>query len=153
VTFDDKPDSDIVGSCLNGSFVEITLLYDEAWRLLRYLQNLCGRSSKICPLSDTFFGRMPLEPQTADPALRHIDGDILKTLIEHGEDTLRELLEADHNPTNTLRKMPRNYPSPEQRQDALRKYLRELHGPSHQADPDLVHETLGYLRKVLRSSQ
>ena len=152
VGFDDQPDSDIVGSCLNGSFVEITLLQHEAWRLLRYIQNLCGRSFKICPLSDAFFGRIPLEPRTIDSAVRHIDGDVLTSLVEHGEETLRELLNADHNPTTSLRRMPRTYPSPEQRHDTLREYLQELCGSSDRTDSELVHEILGYLRKVLQCS-
>ena len=152
VTFDDCPNSDIVGSYMDGCLHEITLLHDGAWRFLRYLQNLCRRSVRICPLSDAFIGRDPLEPQAGDPTSRHIDGDILVSLIECGGDTLRELLNTDYNPTITLRRMPRTYPSPEERRTRLTHLLQELFGPAYIADADLVHEIFRYLRKVLQSS-
>ena len=152
VTFDDRPASDIVGSYMDGSLHEITLLHDGAWRFLRYLQNLCRRSVRICPLSDAFIGRDPLEPQADDPASRHINGDILVALTECGEDALRELLDTDYNPTITLRRMPRTYPSPEERRTRLTHLLQGLFGPAYEAETDLVYEILGYLRKILQSS-
>ncbi|KAK6957381.1 hypothetical protein Daesc_000165 [Daldinia eschscholtzii] len=78
------PGSDIIGLTIDGSLQHFTLLGEDAWRLLRFIQNLAMVSPAICPHTslDIAADDPDLEPR-ADPKLNmQVDGDILQRCLE-----------------------------------------------------------------------
>lgn len=73
-----------VGSTTDGSFFQFSILDENAWRLLAFIQTLALRSPDICPFVNTIEAhRRPLEPST-NPLDMHINGDILRRILERG---------------------------------------------------------------------
>lgn len=92
----DSEDSIIaVGSLIDGSFFQLSILDENAWRLLAFIQTLALRSPGFCPFVnpiETY--RRPLEPST-DPLDMHINGDIIRRILERGgESSLIELMSS-----------------------------------------------------------
>lgn len=102
---------DIIGLAIDGSLQQFTLLSNEAWQLLSFLQQLALQSKKICPFGqhslldeDDDVGWNPLPPQSErHPKRKHVDGDILQRcldsraldwLLEQHTDRYRELLQG-----------------------------------------------------------
>lgn len=110
--------ADVLGLSIDGSLRHFTILQAEAWRFLRFIQNLASRSTDICPHSPTALapgdededsqdvlmdmGWEP-EPQTLPVLNMQVDGDVLqrcldKQALEHlvSEHAVRfrELLDA-----------------------------------------------------------
>ena len=81
-----------VGSTTDGSFYQFSILDENAWRLLAFVQALALRSPAICPFVNPIAAyRCPLEPLTdpiyMNPLDMHIDGDILRRILERGGET------------------------------------------------------------------
>lgn len=146
--YGDEPGTDLIGSSMDGSLREITILREPAWRFLRYIQNLCYRSKKICPLSDAGVAERPLEPKTGATRFKNVDGDILVRLLEQGEPALRELLTADTRETKNLRWMGPNFSTPMQRRNRLATLYEELCGESF--EDNIISLTFRYLRDILQ---
>ncbi|KAH0538052.1 hypothetical protein FGG08_005314 [Glutinoglossum americanum] len=81
---------DIIGTTIDGSLIQFTLLHSAAWRLLRFIQNLCMRNANICPF-DNDGARSHIEPQQ-HKRFMHVDGDILMRLFEAGREELDRML-------------------------------------------------------------
>ena len=86
-----------IGSMTDGSFFQFSILDENAWRLLAFIQTMALRSPSICPFVDPIeVYRRPLEPLT-NPRDMHIDGDIIRRILEQGgEISLIELM-SSHN--------------------------------------------------------
>ncbi|KAI1765486.1 hypothetical protein GGR53DRAFT_465312 [Hypoxylon sp. FL1150] len=86
--------SDILGLTIDGSIQHFSLLNEDAWRLLRFIQNLALTSPTICPhlsllnLSrgdDYDYGdgeSLGPEPRLSPKANMQVDGDILQRCVE-----------------------------------------------------------------------
>ncbi|KAL1838353.1 hypothetical protein VTJ49DRAFT_2784 [Mycothermus thermophilus] len=85
-----KDDAEILGVSLDGSMREFTLLRPEAWRLLRFLQNLALADKGVCPfrgVTGRDEGRAVEIEEDPEPRMdrcleMHIDGDILKRCLD-----------------------------------------------------------------------
>ncbi|KAI9831765.1 MAG: hypothetical protein M1819_004662 [Sarea resinae] len=88
-------DNDILGTSADGSVYEFTLVSEPTWRLLRFIQNMAVRNSKVCPFAHSSRTRRHIEPQSGKPQSFHIDGDILARLLNLGQDELRRMLELE----------------------------------------------------------
>ena len=74
------------------------MLNNDAWRLLRFIQNLCIHSSLICPLETKQRRlRTPAEPASEAPQDFSVNGDTLSKLCDRSDaaDVLRQLLEVE----------------------------------------------------------
>lgn len=108
------------GNTTDGSFFQFNVLDEKAWRLLAFIQTLALRSPDICPFVNTFeVYRRPLEPSSTDPLDMHINGDILRRILERGgecfliemmssEHLLKTLLSYDHILRSLLTQYPRH---------------------------------------------
>ncbi|KAI1386156.1 uncharacterized protein F4822DRAFT_306907 [Hypoxylon trugodes] len=78
------PGSDVIGLTIDGSLQHFTLLNEDAWRLLRFIQNLAMAYPKICPhTSPAPFGAEPNPEPSFRPKLgMHVDGDILQRCLD-----------------------------------------------------------------------
>ena len=151
---DDDANIEIIGASLYGTLHEIKIFREPAWRLLRWVQNLCLRSVTICPVVTATSLQQPLEPNARMPRGKHINGDVLVVLVEQGEDSLRELLDADTEQFPNLRRMPADFTSPSARRERLAELLKELLFPELttglvQCRFDIIDTTFDYLRKAL----
>ncbi|KAI1849363.1 hypothetical protein JX266_004858 [Neoarthrinium moseri] len=95
--------SDILGLGVDGSLQHFTILSTNAWRLLRFIQNLALRSPEICPSTAHHCGRhedemdvgWDPEPQTLPALNMQVDGDILQRCLD--KQALENLLsDANH---------------------------------------------------------
>jgi hypothetical protein len=90
-------DAEVLGVALNGSLHQFTLLGVEAWRLLRFVQNLAVAAPELCPFFPLGLARQQQQRgqndggggRDADPEPRlayglemHVDGDILRRCLE-----------------------------------------------------------------------
>ncbi|KAI0888688.1 uncharacterized protein GGS22DRAFT_62226 [Annulohypoxylon maeteangense] len=85
------PGSDIIGLTIDGSLQHFSLLNEDAWRLLRFIQNLAVsfpatrlRSSLDDPLSPAVAAvvELDMEPDLFPKSNTHIDGDILRICLD-----------------------------------------------------------------------
>lgn len=76
-----------VGSTTDGTLIQFNVLDENEWRLLAFIQTLALRSPDICPfVNDIGAHRRPLEPSPTNPLDMHINGDILRRLLERGRE-------------------------------------------------------------------
>ncbi|KAK4145891.1 mono-functional DNA-alkylating methyl methanesulfonate N-term-domain-containing protein [Dichotomopilus funicola] len=92
-------DAEILGVSLSGAMYQFTLLSVEAWRLLRFMQNLAGSCPELSPVVDQIgdYGGgvdpssppydgdasgLNMEPKLAYGMEMHVDGDLLKRCSE-----------------------------------------------------------------------
>lgn len=92
----------IYGTALNGSIYRFQLIHEKEWRLLRFLYLICLRDPTICPFTPGRKRRLNpavdtalLESSGEKPSRMHIDGDVLRRLMECGVPHLREMLAVD----------------------------------------------------------
>ncbi|OTB00057.1 hypothetical protein M426DRAFT_15804 [Hypoxylon sp. CI-4A] len=78
------PGSDVIGLTLDGSLQQLSLLNEDAWRFLRFIQNLAMAFPTVCP--HTSFrsddGDTDPEPESFPRRNMHVDGDILQRCFE-----------------------------------------------------------------------
>ncbi|KAI0014250.1 hypothetical protein F4779DRAFT_632603 [Xylariaceae sp. FL0662B] len=79
------PGSDILGLSIDGSLQCFTLLNEDAWRLLRFIQNLAVASRTIYPYA--FSNRTAddgndFEPEVNPKLNMHVDGDVLQRCLD-----------------------------------------------------------------------
>ncbi len=90
-------DADILGSASDGSVFAISILDEHAWRLLRYLLNMCRQAEPVrSSLSESDYSK-EIDPDAETAYLKrkeayHIDGDQLSRLLK--EDPRAAILDA-----------------------------------------------------------
>ncbi|KAI0441778.1 mono-functional DNA-alkylating methyl methanesulfonate N-term-domain-containing protein [Xylaria telfairii] len=74
----------ILGLAIDGSLTQFSILREDTWRLLRYIQNLAMTSKDVCPVPGRYdiTADMTLDPALLSKAMMHIDGDILQQCLE-----------------------------------------------------------------------
>lgn len=79
-----KDSSDIVGISIDGALHHFSLIDEQAWRLLRFLQNLAMAAPSACSYRSPPYGfdTYGPEPQSSDKLMMHVDGDILQQCLE-----------------------------------------------------------------------
>ena len=78
-------DAEILGISLDGSLHHFTLLKKEAWRLLRFIQNIALTSEALYPFTheeDVDFDEYVVEPRADRGLEMHVDGDMLRRCRE-----------------------------------------------------------------------
>ncbi|KAI1107047.1 hypothetical protein F4804DRAFT_258489 [Jackrogersella minutella] len=72
--------SDIIGLTIDGSLQHFSLLNEDAWRFLRFIQNLAIVSPLICPHAflDWTTTEISPEPEMYPRIYMHVDGDVLQ---------------------------------------------------------------------------
>lgn len=91
-------EDDIVGTALDGSVFTFSILEEAAWRLLRFVQNMCLRDRRICSLeSKQVRLRTPVEPSAERPADMSVNGDIVARLVERPDarSVLQQMIDAE----------------------------------------------------------
>ncbi|KAI2473109.1 hypothetical protein F4781DRAFT_262598 [Annulohypoxylon bovei var. microspora] len=82
------PGSDIIGLTIDGSLQHFSLLNEDAWRFLRFIQNLAILFLAICPqiasdnLSDLAIVEPDPEPELFPKSNSQVDGDILRICLD-----------------------------------------------------------------------
>jgi hypothetical protein len=80
---------ELLGMGVDGSLILFSVLREEVWKLLQFLQNLVRRSS-----GDPLMSHIPSQPgNQPDPRTKHVDGEVLKPYLSHR--MLERLLMAD----------------------------------------------------------
>ncbi|KAK3306628.1 mono-functional DNA-alkylating methyl methanesulfonate N-term-domain-containing protein [Chaetomium strumarium] len=83
-------DAEVLGVSLNGAMYHFTLLSVEAWRLLRFIQNMALAIPEASPAQrDRSAVNKEIEPVRPPPEM-HVDGDILRRCLE--KRTLEQLV-------------------------------------------------------------
>ncbi|KAI9824417.1 MAG: hypothetical protein M1832_001952 [Thelocarpon impressellum] len=144
---DRRKDQDILGNGVDGSLRQFTLISEAAWRLLRFVQNLCTRSDKVCPYGDRLNRRNHIEPRAELPRFKHVNGDILARLLEPrlGASMLRELLRAESSSRSSGEAAP-DFDTPVARYERFGALADDLFGAPSK---DPVADTMDYLGKLL----
>lgn len=85
----------IIGTSTNGAIYQFEILDEPSRSLLRFIQNMALRDRLICPFGDAFsFRQRHLDPTLPREENLHVDGDIIRRLLDRGaERTLRTMLE------------------------------------------------------------
>jgi hypothetical protein len=83
-------DADVLGVCLNGAMYHFTLLSTEAWRLLRFIQNLALDIPEASPMQRDLSALKKGADPVRSPLEMHVDGDILRGCLE--KRTLEQLV-------------------------------------------------------------
>ena len=88
----------IIGCSINGSLFQFDILDEASWRLLIFIQNLALRNPEVCPSLDAIVAhKRSLDPSPADPLNMHVNGDILRRLLERAaERSLGRMLSPEH---------------------------------------------------------
>ncbi|RYC55220.1 hypothetical protein CHU98_g10988 [Xylaria longipes] len=75
---------DIIGLAIDGSLTQFSILHEDTWRLLRYIQNLTMASEGTCPLPAGYDSTetTQLDPRSLAKTKMHVDGDILQQCLE-----------------------------------------------------------------------
>ncbi|KAI1825910.1 hypothetical protein F4861DRAFT_142802 [Xylaria intraflava] len=78
----DRPD--ILGLAMDGSLTQFSILYEDVWRLLRFIQNIAVESIEIClvPRENDSANDLELDPRSIVKTKMHVDGDILQRCLE-----------------------------------------------------------------------
>ncbi|KAI5926216.1 mono-functional DNA-alkylating methyl methanesulfonate N-term-domain-containing protein [Camillea tinctor] len=76
--------ADVLGLSIDGSLQHFSLLSEDAWRLLRYIQNLAMVSRTICAIAPGSRSALNFDPEPKlNPKLNmHVDGDILQRCLD-----------------------------------------------------------------------
>lgn len=77
-------DAEILGVSLDGSLRHFTLLGLDAWRLLRFIQNLSHDACVLAPVRVTDMAELDPEPKLDKGLDMQVNGDILGTCLEKG---------------------------------------------------------------------
>ncbi|TGJ87425.1 hypothetical protein E0Z10_g1393 [Xylaria hypoxylon] len=74
----------ILGLAMDGSLTQFSILHEDAWRLLRYIQNLAMASKEICliPRGYDSTDDLHLDQNLIGKTRMHVDGDILQRCLE-----------------------------------------------------------------------
>ncbi|KAI9671656.1 MAG: hypothetical protein M1831_003184 [Alyxoria varia] len=86
---------DIIGTATDGSLFAFSILTERLWRLLGFIQNLCKADPSICTVTKPISGQASgFEPASKGPKDFHVDGDILKRLLDVSNpyDNFKQLL-------------------------------------------------------------
>ncbi|KAI1127182.1 mono-functional DNA-alkylating methyl methanesulfonate N-term-domain-containing protein [Nemania abortiva] len=75
---------DILGLAVDGSLLQFSILPEDAWRLLRYIQILAVTSeeSRLVPTGYDSTRSLELDASSTDKIEMHVDGDILQRCLE-----------------------------------------------------------------------
>lgn len=145
---------DVIGSASEGSVFSFSIVDEKAWRLLRFLQNLCRweREERLERVGRGMSVRAVLDPdREVHGATRktgfHIDGDVLAAFVEAGGKErlgrlLREMCEGDGTDTANRVGMP-------ERMVRFKELADGLLGSSGADMEEVADEVLGWLKGVL----
>ncbi|KAI1734358.1 hypothetical protein F4680DRAFT_453995 [Xylaria scruposa] len=79
---------DILGLAIDGSITHFSILDEDTWRLLRYLQDLAMvlalKDPCLVPCGHESAGNLQLAPNSPAKTKMHVDGDILQHCLEKG---------------------------------------------------------------------
>ncbi|KAL9104003.1 MAG: hypothetical protein Q9163_001023 [Psora crenata] len=149
---DQRPHA-IIGTSMDGTVTQL-LVVSTGWRLLKFVQNMCDRHPATCPFkTEALTGH--LDPRTDNPRFMHIDGEVLKRLLEgRGPRLLREMLDRPV-PSKDSEQGFTDFDSVEDRWLRFGELAAEVLGEKIGADGDrvsLVDEVVRWIGYVLRSA-
>ncbi len=85
---------DVLGLSISGSLSNFSIIDFRTWRLLRFITDLAIRSPEICEFTYKD-DPMPLDSVTEPKVRMHVDGDILRRVLEGRR--IWELLRVEEN--------------------------------------------------------
>ncbi|KAJ5052074.1 uncharacterized protein L3040_001834 [Drepanopeziza brunnea f. sp. 'multigermtubi'] len=99
----DVDDREVLGLSISGSLSHFAILEFKTWRLLRFIVDLCLRSSEICEFTYKD-DPMPVDTTTEPKVMMHIDGDLLKKCVNNRALDKLLLLESETEESKRLLK-------------------------------------------------
>ncbi|KZF23443.1 hypothetical protein L228DRAFT_238011 [Xylona heveae TC161] len=131
----------IIGSSADGTFYHFTILEESAWRLLRFIQNMAKRNTKIFPTRRFYRPRKHIEPLMTGKRAFHIDGDVLNCVLDHGVSELHSMLTRQPG----LESRFVDFDSAQARRERFNELVRELFGGDIQDPVETAFQYIGYL--------
>ena len=139
----------VIGCSTDGSLYQMELLNEPSWRLLRFVVNMAKRHPVICPFRDIYISphqerfKSRIEPSLKNSRHRHVNGDILVRLLDHGAgDLLVEMLEREPGDDNLVV----DFESAGARQRRFRELLEDA---GFQNDMTSLEPVVSWLRRLL----
>lgn len=138
---------DIIGTSLDGSMFSFSILEDNGYLLLKLVENMCHRHTKICPLALSAERHRPLEADREKPHELSINGNRLVELLQRrdAETIMKEMLDAPLVP-GYYGSRPRDYERVEDRRRAAELLLKGL---EEEASDDRRARQLSLERRIL----
>ena len=97
-THDISPEANnglIIGVSADGTIIKFDIV-TKGFRVFKFIQNMAERNPVTCPFAGIMPHKRQLEPKTDRPHRMHINGDILKRVLERGgEECIRDMLNVE----------------------------------------------------------
>ena len=85
----------IIGISVDGTITQLDIVTKE-FRVFKFIQNLAERNPITCPFAGIMPHKRQLEPKADKPHRMHVNGDILKRVLERGgEKCIRDMLNVE----------------------------------------------------------
>ena len=85
----------IIGFSADGTVTKFDIV-TKGFRVFKFIQNMAERNPITCPFAGIMPHRRQLEPNTDRPHRMHVNGDILKRVLERGgEECIRDMLNVE----------------------------------------------------------
>ena len=78
----------VIGSSTDGTVYQFSVIDEDSWMLLRFIQNLAMRNRLICSLQQPNVRERHIEPNKTKKHYMQVDGDILNRLLNRGGKSL-----------------------------------------------------------------
>ena len=135
----------IIGTSDDGAVYQLTVLDENSWRLLAFVQNMAMRDLRTCQYPPYLVHERPLEPSMAKKENAHIDGDLLVRLLDRGAiSLLEEMLSKSPNPDPELRYA--DFATPEHRRKRFEELVEAVFPEATTRDPKTL---LNWIRALM----
>ena len=85
----------IIGISVDGTITQLDIV-TKGFRVFKFIQNLAERNPMTCPFAEIMPHKRQLEPKADRPHRMHVNGDILKRVLERGgEECIRDMLNVE----------------------------------------------------------
>ena len=85
----------IIGVSVDGTITQLEIV-TKGFRVFKFIQNLAERNPITCPFAGIMPHKRQLEPKVDRPHRMHVNGDILKRVLERGgEECIRDMLNVE----------------------------------------------------------
>ena len=85
----------IIGTSADGTITQFDMV-TKGFQVFKFIQNMAERNPLICPFAGIMPHKKQLEPNTDRPHRMHVNGDILRRVLEReGEECIRDMLNVE----------------------------------------------------------
>ncbi|KAL8868998.1 MAG: hypothetical protein Q9174_004602 [Haloplaca sp. 1 TL-2023] len=135
----------VIGTTDDGAVYQLSVLDENSWRLLAFVQNMAMKDPRLCPYPPYLIHERPLEPSMAKKENMHINGDLLVRLLDKGAiSLLEEMLSKLPNLDPEMRYT--DFATPEQRRKRFNELVEVVFPETTSRDPKTL---LDWIRALL----